>query len=534
MVEGAIAAEDKPLGADQINAVSVLCGAGPSVRALVAPAGFGKTTTLHAAARASETAGRQVIALAPTHKAVAELRAAGLDATTIAQFRRHLTDTVAARTTVIVDEVSLVGTRDAAALIEAVAGMPRAQVWFVGDGRQAQSVAAGGLCVELERLAADGTIAMASLSENRRQRDPAERAALAQFRAGDVEASQTIRTAHGWEHQHPHPAETRQALAETAVVDADHHGAEHVAVLAVSHADCEDLTDRIRAIRTARGELRGPTLTGPAWGTDLRVYAAGDRILLHANLDARRQVCNGSTGIVLAVGGAGLEVRFDNGHVAVIAAAAVAGTRPDGTPNLSHAWARTIEGAQGGTWHQVHLLGTPTLNQYTGYTGQSRGTHPTQTWTTRPEPDHPFNLLADERDASETVLDALRRGEPKTFAAIDDPWTLDRQLRTERDEHRTVIATRPPEPSRTLDHARATLARALEEQHYAVKGIMLREDERATLGPLTRLRRGGRDVIAQHDEALTVAHRRLAHAQQAVHDAQLTANRLETATAELA
>ena len=34
----------------------------------------------------------------------------------------------------------------------------------------------------------------------------------------------------------------------------------------------------------------------------------------------------------------------------------MAGRRPDGTPNLSHAWARTIAGAQGGTWTQVHLL----------------------------------------------------------------------------------------------------------------------------------------------------------------------------------
>jgi hypothetical protein len=31
-------------------------------------------------------------------------------------------------------------------------------------------------------------------------------------------------------------------------------------------------------------------------------------------------------------------------------AAFVQGTRKDGSPNLSHAWARTVDGAQGGTW----------------------------------------------------------------------------------------------------------------------------------------------------------------------------------------
>ena len=63
-----------------------LCGEGGALRALIAPAGFGKTTALHAAASAQLDAGRHVIALAPTHQAVAELRAAGLDAHTIARF----------------------------------------------------------------------------------------------------------------------------------------------------------------------------------------------------------------------------------------------------------------------------------------------------------------------------------------------------------------------------------------------------------------------------------------------------------------
>ena len=37
----------------------------------------------------------------------------------------------------IVDEVSQVGTRDAAVLLDAVAGCPGAQLWLVGDARQA-------------------------------------------------------------------------------------------------------------------------------------------------------------------------------------------------------------------------------------------------------------------------------------------------------------------------------------------------------------------------------------------------------------
>jgi conjugative relaxase-like TrwC/TraI family protein len=534
IVEAVIAAEPKRLGRDQANAVHVLCDAGPAARVLKAPAGYGKTTAVHAAATASRAAGRPVIVMAPTHKAVAELCATGLDAHTVARLRRQPRATpLAPNTTVVVDETSQIGTRDAAVVLDAVAAAPGAQVWFVGDARQAQSVAAGGLAAELERLAHHGDIPAAVLVVNRRQRHPAERAALARYRAGDLDASKAIRTQHGWEHELPTPGDARQALAVAAVKDADRHGAEHVAVLAVSHADCEDLTDRIRAIRAARGELRGPTLTGPGWGPDPRVYAAGDRVLVHANLDhgSSRRIHNGSTSTVLTVTTDGLTVALDNGAQVRLDARLVGGFRADGTPNVSHAWARTVDGAQGGTWRQVHLLGTPALDRFTGYVGQSRGQAPTHTWNTRPEPDHPLSLVADDRSPGEAVLDAMRRAEAKTLAARNDPWTLDRQLHAERNEHAAVVATRSPDPQPHLQRARTMLASATEEHHRALQGLVRRENERAGLGQLTRLRRGGRDDVARADDALAGARRRLERAEQALGDARADIAHLEQADA---
>lgn len=95
----------------------------------------------------------------------------------------------------------------------------------------------------------------------------------------------------------------------------------------------------------------------------------------------------------------------------------MAGHRDDGTPNLSHAWARTIEGAQGGTWEVVHLLGTRSLDGLSGYVGQSRSRQPTHTWNTRPVPalDH-GGELADDRDGAGLVLAALGREPDVTFA----------------------------------------------------------------------------------------------------------------------
>ena len=40
----------------------------------------------------------------------------------------------------------------------------------------------------------------------------------------------------------------------------------------------------------------------------------------------------------------------------------VEGRRSDGSPNCSHAWARTVDGIQGGTWTQAHLLDLPNPN----------------------------------------------------------------------------------------------------------------------------------------------------------------------------
>ena len=390
------------------------------------------------------------------------------------------------------------------------------------------------MAAKLQELAADDLISGATLDRNRRQVDPADRRALAELRIGDPAGSRRIRTAHGWEHEPATPMQTRQALAESAVSDADRHGADRVAVLAVSHADCEDLTDRIRAIRAARGELRGPTMQGPGWGPELRTYAAGDRILVHTTRGAGQHlhVFNGSTGTITAIDHSGARVLLDDDRQVLLPASLIAGRRRDGTPNVSHAWARTVDGAQGGTWTQAHLLGTPTLDGFTGYVGQSRGRHPTHTWNTRPDADHPLRLLADDRAPGDTVADAMRRDQPKTLAATDDPWTLDRELRAERQHHATIAARRPPDRSAELDRARNELERASLDHQGATQGAAHAEQQRARLGPLSRLRRGGRDDITAADHAVTHAHERLHRATRAVDDAQASVQHYRDAAAQ--
>ncbi|MBO0748448.1 MAG: relaxase domain-containing protein, partial [Acidimicrobiaceae bacterium] len=127
------------LGPDQADAVRALCGPGPALRSLIAPAGHGKTTTLAAAAVVMAGAGVPVVAMASTNQAVEQLREAGLPATTIARFAIEGGE-VQPGTVVICDELSQLPTREAAVVLGAIAGCAGGQVWFVGDPKQAQPV----------------------------------------------------------------------------------------------------------------------------------------------------------------------------------------------------------------------------------------------------------------------------------------------------------------------------------------------------------------------------------------------------------
>jgi conjugative relaxase-like TrwC/TraI family protein len=529
LVEGALVGAG--LGEDQAAAVRVLCGAGGALRVLAAPAGFGKTTTLHAAAAAQAAAGRHVVGLAATNRAVAELRDVGLEAMTLARFRLDAAEAgLPPGLILVLDETSQVATRDVAWLLDAIEAVPGVQLWCVGDHHQARAVRAGGLAHELDRLAAHGAVPCAVLAVNRRQRDPAERAALAAFRAGDVAESQAIRTEAGWEHDAGTPTATRDALADAFVADVASVGGERVVALAVAHADCEDLADRIRARLIDDGAIGGTALHGPGWGHEPRVDQAGVGSLLHTTvrLDGRR-LHNGTALTVTGVSDAGLAVAGPAGHGHhVIPREVVEGRRRDGTPNVSHAWARTVDGAQGGTWHQVHLLGTTALDRYTGYVGQSRGRAATHTWNVRPlvAVDH-GGRLADDRTAADTVLSALQRQPDGGFAARHDPYAPDRELRAERDAHLGVLARRPPDVGPALANATRALAAARHDEQHAADTRARALDDLAAVGPVARLRRDGRARVARLDQRIRDAQARQADAAARVAATRHTVDRLE-------
>jgi hypothetical protein len=193
-----------------------------------------------------------------------------------------------------------------------------------------------------------------------------------------------------------------------------------------------------------------------------------------------------------------------------------------------HAWARTIEGIQGGTWTQAHLLGTAALERFTGYVGQSRSRQPTHTWNVTRVPEIDFGgVLADQRGPDKVVLDALRRVPDTEFATHDRPRTKE-ELLAERAEHKAILATRPP-------YRAAELRRAQQQAQYAERNLdgARRRLEAALdhldrLGPLSQFRRRGRhdkgrtlDDIERFDRDVTRAESRVSESHS--HVSQLEA-----------
>ena len=508
------------LGSDQTAAIMMLTDEGPGMRCVLAPAGYGKTTMLHTAARAATTDGRPVVAVATTAKAVAELAGTGLDARTIARLRVDLTNgPLAAGTVVVLDEISQTPTREVEAVLAAVDACPGGNIWIFGDPRQSQPVGPGGMADHIETLATSGRIPSAQLTVNRRQVDPTDRQALSLLRQGEVAGSQQLRVEQGWEHEHDRPGEARQAMAFAVCDDIATYGAEQVAALVVSHTDAEDLADRIRAYLAEVAVIGGPIMTGPGWTTE-RDYQAGDRVLLHARCGpSGSRLVNGTTATVVRVDETRLTVRLDRpGQYAILPASFVQGTRRDGSPNVSHAWARTVDGAQGGTWRACHLLGSSALDAYRGYTGQSRSRQPTHTWNTKPLVTVDYGgILADQCNPAEVVAQALARQPDPTLAARSDPWTVDRQLRDQIAEHEQVLAGRPADPNEELAAAIEQLRPAqswLEAMEALAAGAARQLDD---LRAFSGLSRRGREHRGHLEERLAADRQQAAAARQA-HD----------------
>ncbi|BEM90551.1 conjugal transfer protein TraI (plasmid) [Serratia marcescens] len=195
-------------------------------------AGVGKTTQFKvvAAALAGLDNPPKVVGLAPTHRAVSELTAAGIPAQTLASFLSEQSRAQEggekpdfSRTVFVIDESSMVGNRDMATAVSLIAeGGGRAVM--SGDEAQLKPLESGvPFSLTLHRSAADVAIMQDIVRQT-----PALRPAIEAMIAGNVREAVNVAQKVGPEII---PREPGAAIPQSSVVDLKTHGESDVAVL---------------------------------------------------------------------------------------------------------------------------------------------------------------------------------------------------------------------------------------------------------------------------------------------------------------
>ena len=345
------------LAEEQRHLVERIATSGDSINLVVGQAGAGKTTAADALRAAYENDGHRLIGSALSARAAAELQAgSGIPCQTI---HRTLSQIASGRlelgpnTVLIIDEAGMVGTRQLAQLIEE-ANQARSKLVLIGDHRQLPEIDAGGTFSAIGHR-----IEPIRLTQNRRQIDPNERAALTALRNDDPDRALSNLHRSG----HVTLADNSDDLRNGLVQDwhqASENG-QHAIMIAARRSDVTDLNDR------ARCQLRHTSKLGPAiWHNDTIDFSIGDRIVAHKNR-YDLGVLNGSQGTVTGSDRDSLHVKLDDGKRRNVPNEYI----DEG--NLSHGYALTVHKAQGMTCDSAYLLGDDGLFNELGYTGLSRG-----------------------------------------------------------------------------------------------------------------------------------------------------------------
>jgi conjugative relaxase-like TrwC/TraI family protein len=185
------AANGNALDAGQAALVRAMCTSGVRLQLAIAPAGAGKTNAMSTVARAWSDSGGQVLGLAPSAAAAAQLRdATGAPAETLAKLTWSIghydlpewAQRIGRSTLVIIDEAGMADTLSLDTAVDFIVGRG-GSVRLVGDDQQLAAIGGGGVLRDIQ--ASHGAV---RLSELHRFTDPAEAAATLALRDGRPEA----------------------------------------------------------------------------------------------------------------------------------------------------------------------------------------------------------------------------------------------------------------------------------------------------------------------------------------------------------
>ncbi|MGQ4619887.1 MobF family relaxase, partial [Nocardia sp. R7R-8] len=384
---------DRPLNAGQISVVEGFATSSLQVHTANAPAGTGKTTAMRVLTDAWHTSGGQVLGLAPTAAAAAELGTSiGARVETVDKLldvlSRHTPHPdspdldrdappalpewvlqIDAGTLVIVDEHIKIGNNKRLRLLQFVTARG-ATVRCIGDDHQLPAIEAGGADADIHAAAPDQTL---TLTHVVRFASSAEATASLQLREGDPAAL-------GWylDNERIHGGHHGSTQDDAFTAWRNDHLAGRVAImLAANHEVVTALNARARADRLARA---GSTMEAECALADGLAASVGDTIRTRRNnrrlrVGAHDWVRNGDTWTVTAVhdDGSITAKRLRSGGEK--AAASVRLPAEYVSTYVRLGYAATIDSAQGITAGACHVALTGGESRQQLYVAMTRGVH---------------------------------------------------------------------------------------------------------------------------------------------------------------
>jgi conjugative relaxase-like TrwC/TraI family protein len=465
LVDSALASLPTPLSDEQAAVVRAIATSGNAVDVVEALAGTGKTTVAGALAAVYERAGYRVVGASPTGRAARELSSrAGVPASTLHRLADplgHGEGFGSGPAVLLVDEAGMAPTRVSASVL-AAAHAQAVKVVAVGDSGQLSSVEAGGWLGALsKRLDAH------ELREVVRQRDPAERHALAELHQRRPDAWIGLKRARGeLVVHHGGPQAAKEAAMAAWRADVDEVGIEQAIVIARDNATRARLNHEARAWRESRGELGERITVG-----NFEV-ATADRVIARRN-DRDADVDNGTRGIVRAVhlDPLAVTIQTDDGELRELPADYVA-------EHLELAYALTGHTSQGATVERAQVIGTPEAftNEW-AYTALSRARDPVTVHLIAQSTDRseraefaPADRERAPREAIEAMRVAMRRCEREDLAL--DQGSIQQRRTPVAGEAAADCAERTQRQQLALDlDAAPSVVEPVPEMLRAVRGL---------------------------------------------------------------
>jgi conjugative relaxase-like TrwC/TraI family protein len=234
---------------DQAEAARVTLSATDWLTSIEGRAGSAKTTTVGAIAEFARGQGYFVQGFAPTTRAVKSLSEAGIGARTVASLLENPSTPARGKQFWIVDESSLLSTRQVNGILHYACDQGISHVVFVGDQRQHHAIEAGRPIFQMQQAG----MAVAPLETIRRQRDPNLRRAVSFASEGRIPEALTLLESQNRVQEIAAAAERYEAIAGEYA--AAHQAGKRVLVVSPANDERRELNLAIRDLLRSHGGI---------------------------------------------------------------------------------------------------------------------------------------------------------------------------------------------------------------------------------------------------------------------------------------